>query len=313
MIRSMDELKERARFVKKQVIVVAAAEDKYVLQAVNVAVKEEFADFILVGNKEEITKKADPLSLDLCAIPIVDEKLPLKAAEKAVSLIRNHQADILMKGMVSSADLLKAVLHKEKGLQTGNLLSMAAVFELPAFHKLLILTDPAVNLVQDVSHKAGMLKNAIEISHVLGNQRPKAASLCAIETVNPAMQATVDAQILREMALKGEIKDILLEGPMPLDVAVSKDAAQHKGIDNEIAGDVDILLTPNIEAGNILFKTFVYLTQGRHAGIVLGAKVPIILTSRSDSADAKMNSIALALLASDYQRLGEGNENHFNH
>lgn len=299
----MDELKEKARYVQKQVIAVAAAEDEHVLQAIDTAVKEEFADFILVGDKEKIMKKAASLSFNISAIPIIDEKVPAKAAEKVVSLIRNHKADIVMKGMVSSAEVLKAVLHKEKGLRTGNILSMAGVFELPAYHKLLILTDPAVNLIQDLTHKACILKNSIELSNTLGIQCPKAAALCAVEKVNPAMQATLDAQMLWEMFAKEEIKDVILEGPMPMDIAISRDAALQKGLDSEIAGDVDILLTPNLEAGNILYKTFVYLAQGRNAGIVLGAKVPIILTSRSDSADTKMNSIALALLISDYQRL----------
>lgn len=305
MIRNMDELMQVARSVKKQVIAVAAAEDEHVLQAVAAALKEELSDFILIGDKESILKKAGFLSLDISGIPIIDEKVPIMAAEKAVSLIRNHHADILMKGMVSSADVLKAVLHKEKGLRTGNILSMAGVFELPSYHKLLILTDPAVNLVQDATHKAGILKNGIALSHAMGIQRPKAAAICAIEKLNPTMQATLDAHMLREMALKGEIKDVILEGPMPMDVAISRDAALHKGIESEIAGDVDILLTPNLDAGNILYKTFVYLVKGRNAGIVLGAKAPIILTSRADSADTKMNSIALTLLVSDYQRLGE--------
>ena len=236
MIRSMDELKEKARSVKKQVIAIAAAEDEHVLQAVNAAIKEKFSEFVLVGDEEKIKKMAESISLDLTTIPIINEKLPLHAAEKAVSLIRDKKADILMKGMVSSAELLKAVLHKEKGLQTGNILSMSGVFELPAYHKLLIVTDPAVNHVQDVTHKAGILKNAIVISQVLGIPCPKAAPLCAIEKMNPAMQATVDAELLREMAAKGEIQDIIIEGPMPMDVAISRDAALRRGLKVKLQG-----------------------------------------------------------------------------
>jgi phosphate butyryltransferase len=298
----MDELKAKAHSIKKQVIAVAAAEDEHVLHAVKAAVRENISEFVLVGKEKIIKEKAESIELDITNIPIVDEIVPLFAAEKAVCLIRERKADILMKGMVSTAELLKAVLQREKGLRTGKILSMAGVFDLPAYHKLLILTDPAVNHVQDITHKAGILKNGIEVSHVLGIQCPKVAPLSAIEKVNPSMPATVDAQILLEMAEKGEFKDMILEGPMPMDVAISKEAAQHKGINSQIAGDVDILLVPNIEAGSILYKAFVYLSQGRNAGIVLGAKAPIILTSRSDSADTKLNSMALALLIADYKR-----------
>ncbi|MBB6444223.1 bifunctional enoyl-CoA hydratase/phosphate acetyltransferase [Bacillus benzoevorans] len=302
MIRTMDELRAKSFYENKQIIAVAAAEDEYVLHAVKAAVEEKISEFVLVGNEKIMKEKAESIALDLSNIPIVDEKEPHQAAEKAVSLIRESKAHILMKGTLSSAELLKAVLHKKEGLRTGNILSMAGVFELPAYHKLLILTDPAVNLVQDLTHKISMLKNGIEISQALGILRPKAAPLCAIEKVNPAMQATMDAQILCEMAEKGEIEDIILEGPMSLDVAISAEAAKQKGMVSQISGDVDILLTPNIEAGNILYKTLIHLAKGRNAGIVLGASVPIIMTSRSDSADAKMNSIALALLISDCRK-----------
>lgn len=298
MIRKMDDLQARAHSIKKQTIVLAAAEDEHVLQAVHTAVTQDLSDFILVGDKEQIIQKAESVSLHLSGIPIIDEKEPMNAAAAAVQLIRDKKADILMKGMVSSADLLKAVLHKKYGLRTGEMMSMAAVFEIPAYHKLLVLTDPAVNHIQDLKHKAGMLENGIKVCHVLGIRRPKAAPLCSIETLNPAMQATVDAVILQEMAEKGIIMDVILEGPMSMDMAISREAAKQKGIDSLIAGDVDILLSPNIEAGNILYKTLVHLVKARNAGIVLGARVPIILTSRADSADAKVNSIALAQLIS---------------
>lgn len=299
MIRTMEELRARACMANNKVIAVAAAGDLHTLMAVKAATEQEYARFILLGDEKKIKELAADLSFRLMDIPLIDVKTPLDAARTAVGLIRQQKADVLMKGMVSTAELLKAVLHKEKGLRTGNMLSMAAVFQLPVYHKLLILTDPAVNHIQDLDQKAAMLRNGIAVAHALGIRKPKVAPLCAVENAEPSMRATIDAVKLAQMAAKGDFLDVNLEGPMPLDVAVSAEAAKNKGIHSQISGDVDLLLTPNIEAGNVLYKTFVHLMQGRNAGVVLGAKAPIILTSRADSADAKLNSMALALLLSD--------------
>jgi phosphate butyryltransferase len=301
-VKSIDELKQKALSSKKKVIVVAAAEDENVLEAIKETIHLGLANAILVGDIGKIESISDKIHFDLKKVTIIDRKIPKKSAEIAVNLIRMHDADMLMKGMINTSELLKVILDKEKGLRTGKILSLTSVFELPTYHKLLILTDAGVNLLPDVEEKIQILENAVQVCHVLGIQSPKVAILCAVEKVNPAMKATMDAAILSKMADRGQLKGMLIDGPLSMDVAISLEAAKKKGISSPVAGDPDLLLVPNIEAGNILYKSLVYLGNARNAGVVLGAKVPIIMTSRADSAEAKLNSIALGLLISDQQK-----------
>ncbi len=275
-------------------VAVAAAEDEPVLQAVAEARKQGIAEPILVGNLGKIKAIAEELGIDLSGIEIIDEENTTNACRKAVELVRENRAHILMKGLVSTADFLRAVLDKEKGLRTGNLLSHIGFFEIPAYHKVLALTDAAQNIAPTFDEKVGILKNSIDLFHRLGISNPKVSILGAVETVNPKMEATIHAAMLTQMNRRGQIKGCLIDGPLAFDNSVSKEAAAHKGIESEVSGDVDLLMVPNIESGNVLYKCFTYFSGATVAAIILGAKVPIVLTSRADTDRSKLLSITLA-------------------
>jgi len=203
---------------------------------------------------------------------------------------------IVMKGLVSTSIVLKAILDKEIGLRTGNVLSHVAVFEIEGYDRLFIITDAAMNIAPDLQQKAQIIENSVQVAKALDMDLPKVALICAVEKVNSKMQATLDAEELVKMEHEGKITDCELGGPFALDNAISIEAAKHKGIDDPIAGNADILMVPYIEAGNVLYKSIVYFAKARNAGIVVGAKAPIVLTSRADSHEAKLNSIALGVL-----------------
>ena len=281
---------------EKKVMALAVAQDHHALDAAYKAAKAGYVKPILVGDKESIKVLAEKYSYDLDDIEIVDERNTTLAVEKAVRLVSEGKADILMKGNVATGTLLKGVLNKEWGLRAGSLLSHFAFFEVPTYHKLLGLTDVAMNISPDLNEKVQILNNAVRFMNQLGMERPKVAPLCAVETVNPKMQATVDASILTQMNRRGQIKNCVVDGPLAFDNAVSKESAQHKGIISEVAGDADLLLFSAIEAGNAVYKTLAF-TNSKLAAVILGATAPIVLTSRSDSEEAKLNSILLAAAA----------------
>lgn len=282
-------------------IAVANAQDEDVLKAIKKAVNENICKPILVGDKDKITQLADIIELELNNIDIIDEKDGKEACRKAVELVSSGKADIVMKGLVDTSIILKAVLDKEIGLRTGNVLSHAAVFSVDTYHKFFIVTDAAMSIAPSVEEKGQIIENTLTLSRALGAELPKVAVICAKEKVNPKMQATIDAGELVQMQKNGKISGCIVEGPYALDNAISKEAAELKGIKGEVAGDADILLMPDIEAGNILYKALTYLANADNAGIILGAKAPIVLTSRADSDKAKLNSIALAVLSSSFK------------
>lgn len=282
-------------------IAVANAQDEDVLKAIKKAVNENICKPILVGDKDKITQLADIIELELNNIDIIDEKDGKEACRKAVELVSSGKADIVMKGLVDTSIILKAVLDKEIGLRTGNVLSHAAVFSVDTYHKFFIVTDAAMSIAPSVEEKGQIIENTLTLSRALGAELPKVAVICAKEKVNPKMQATIDAGELVQMQKDGKISGCIVEGPYALDNAISKEAAELKGIKGEVAGDADILLMPDIEAGNILYKALTYLANADNAGIILGAKAPIVLTSRADSDKAKLNSIALAVLSSSFK------------
>lgn len=284
-----------------QKIAVAVAQDEDVLKALKEAVKENICEPILVGDKEKIIEISKDIDFDLSKIEIIDEKDGTEACRKAVELVSSKKAHIVMKGLIDTSIILKAVLDKEIGLRTGNVLSHAAVFSTDSYHKLFIVTDAAMSIAPNADEKRQIVENAVKLSHALGVEVPKVAVICAKEKVNPKMQATLDAQELVQMNRDGVIKDCIVEGPYALDNAISKEAAELKGIKGEVAGDADILLMPYIEAGNVLYKALTYLANADNAGIILGAKAPIVLTSRADSDKAKLNSIALAVAVSSFK------------
>lgn len=293
MVKKLDELIQLAKKREKKTIAIAAAQDKVVLEAVIQAVKDNIVEAILVGDKTKIEEIAKELNINLDAVKIIDEANVNKAAAKAVDLVRSGEAQFLMKGILGTADLLKAVLNKEAGLKTSSLLSHVMIYDIPTYHKLLFLTDGGMVPYPELNDKVGIINNAIKIAHALEIEKPKVAPICAVEVVNPSMQATLDAAALSSMNKRGQIKGCIIDGPLALDNAISEEAAHHKGIVSEVAGDSDILLVPNIEAGNFLGKSLTYFAKAESAGVIVGAKCPVVLVSRADSAKSKLYSIAL--------------------
>ena len=295
MIHKLSQLVEKAKNKQQRKIAVAAAEDESVLKSLQTAMQEGIVTPILVGDKAEIEKVAKTVGLNLDGIQIVHNSTGANAsAQVAISMIKKGEADILMKGNVSTGALLKAVLNKENGLRKGGVLSHVAFFESPYYHKLLCVTDAAMNVAPDFDTKVHILNNAVEACHKIGIATPKVAVMAAIETVNPKMEATVHAAMMKTMSDRKQFKNCIVDGPLAIDNAVSKHAAEHKGIVSNVAGDCDIILVPDIEAGNMLYKTLNFLGGATAAGVIMGAAVPIVLTSRSDTEESKMLSIALA-------------------
>lgn len=295
-MQNFNEVINFARERGPKIISVACCQDKEVLIAVENARKEKIANAILVGDIEQTISIASSLDIDISNYETIDIKDTLQASLKAVELVSQGKADMVMKGLVDTSIVLKAVLDKEVGLRTGNVLSHVAVFDIKGYERLFLVTDAAMNLSPDVSIKKQIIENSVTVAHALDIDMPKVAALCAKEKVNTKMQDTVDAQELEEMCKKGEIKGCIVGGPFALDNAVSIEAANHKGINHPVAGKADILLTPDIEAGNILYKSLVFFSESKNAGVIVGAKAPIILTSRADNEETKLNSIALGVL-----------------
>lgn len=293
MVKRLDELIELAKVKVKKTLSVAVAQDNVVLKAVVEAVRLQIVDAILVGDEEKIREIAAKENLSLENIRIVNEKNIVNAAAKAVELVTNGEAHFIMKGMLGTSDLLRAVLNKEAGLRGKGLLSHVMVYDIPTYHKLLFITDGGMVTYPELKDKIEIINNAVEVAHALQIDIPKVAPVCAVEVVNSSMQATLDAAALSLMNKRGQIKGCLIDGPLGLDNAISKEAAEHKGIISEVAGDSDILLVPNIEAGNFLGKSLTYFAKAESAGIIVGAKCPVVLVSRADSAKSKLYSIAL--------------------
>lgn len=293
MITKLEEIIEKAKSGKKKTLAIAVAQDEVVLKAVYEAVNENIINAVLVGDEDKIISIARNLNIDLSKFKIINEKDIKKAAAKAVQLVVNKEADFIMKGMLGTADLLRAVLNKECGLKTSNLLSHVMVYETSNYHKLILLTDGGMVTYPELKDKIGIIKNAVNLAHALGIECPKVAPICAVEVVNTNMQATLDAAALTAMNQRGQLKGCIIDGPLGLDNAISKEAAKHKGIVSDVAGDSDILLVPNIEAGNFLGKSLTYFADAESAGVILGAKCPVVLVSRADSTQSKLYSIAL--------------------
>jgi len=257
---------------------------------------------ILVGPRSKIVSIADSAGIDLRRIQIVDVPHSHAAAAKAVELLRDCQAELLMKGSLHTDELIAAVISRDGGLRTGRRISHAFVMDVPTYHKVLIVTDAAINIAPNLEDKLDICQNAIDLAVSLGRERPKVAILAAVETVTSKMPATIDAAALCKMSERGQIKGGILEGPLAFDNAISSVAAKTKGILSSVAGDPDILLAPDLEAGNILAKQLTFLANADSAGLVLGARVPIILTSRADSVRSRIASCAVAMMAAHARR-----------
>ena len=261
---------------------------------------------ILVGPKSRIVEIARASKVDLGGLDIVDTPHSHESAAAAVALVREGKAELLMKGSLHTDELMGAVVAREGGLRTARRISHVFIMDVPTYHKVLIVTDGAINIAPSLEDKADICQNAIDLARSLGLERPKVAILGAVETVTSKMPATIDAAALCKMAERGQITGALLDGPLAFDNAISKQAAKTKGIDSEVAGDPDILLAPDLEAGNILAKQLTFLANADSAGLVLGAKVPIILTSRADSVRSRIASCAVAMLAAHARRAPAG-------
>lgn len=296
MIRTFKDIIETAKAKGPKTIAVAVAQDADVLSAVNAAKNLGIAEAILIGDKDGIMKASEECGMDISSYKIIDIKDKNEASRKAVEMVSTGKANIVMKGIVDTAIVLKAVLDEKIGLRTGSVLSHAAVFEVPGYDRLFYVTDPAMILSPTLIQKKQIIENIIPLTNALGNDNPKVAVLAAIEKVNPKMPATLDAAELVKMNETGELKGCTVGGPFALDNAISVEAARHKGVTHPVAGFAEVLLVPYIEVGNVLYKSMVYYAGAKVAGILLGAKAPVVMTSRSDSEDAKLNSIAIAVL-----------------
>ncbi|MBU5425759.1 phosphate butyryltransferase [Tissierella pigra] len=296
MAKSFKDLLELAKTRGPKKVSVAVAEDKDVLSAVKEATECKIAEPILVGNKEKILEISKEINFDLSGTQIIHEEDKVLACRIATELVSSGKADVLMKGLIDTSVIMKQVLDSEIGLRTGNVISHVAVFDVPTYHKVFIVTDAAMNIAPDLNQKKEIIENAVVLARSLDIEMPKVAVLAAKEKVSPKMEATVHAKELADMNKAGEIKDCLVDGPFALDNAISKESAILKGIHSEVAGDADILLAPSIDAGNVLYKCLAFLANAKSAGLIVGTKAPIVLTSRADNEEAKLNSIALAVL-----------------
>lgn len=303
MINKLDDMLKKLKGDKRVTLSVAAAHDEEVLLAIKSAVEMEIITPILIGEENKIREISKEINFDLSKFKIINKGTIEECAETAVKLVSSGEADFVMKGLLDTSVILKAVLNKEWGLRTDSLLSHVMVYEVPSYDKLLVTTDGGMNIEPDYDQKVKILKNAIEATKPLGLKHIKVACLAAKEKVNSKMQATVDARALQEAGERGEFgKDVTVEGPLAFDLAVSKEAAKVKGFKSKVSGETDIMLMPTIEVGNGIGKALTYFAGAKSAGIIMGAKAPIVLVSRADSHQSKLYSIAYGALIAGHNK-----------
>ncbi|WP_287371527.1 bifunctional enoyl-CoA hydratase/phosphate acetyltransferase [Oceanithermus sp.] len=302
-LRDMTSLLELARLIAQvggpKKVAVAAAEEAHVIEAVNEARIEGLVHPILFGNPERIRRIAGELGIRTQNLEIRHAKNPPEAAELATQAVSSGEADILMKGMVQSSDFLRAALNREWGLRTGRLLSHVLIYEAKGYDRLFFMSDGAMNINPDLKAKIQIVENAVTLAHVLGVNPPKVALLAAVEVVNPEMDTAVEDAIIAKMADRGQIKGAVIDGPLALDNAVSEEAARIKGIKSPVAGKADILIVDNIDVGNVFYKSLIYFARVRGAGLIMGARAPMVLTSRADPEEVKFLSLATAVIAAE--------------
>lgn len=303
MINKLDDMLKKLKGDKRVNLSVAAAHDEEVLLAIKSAVEMEIITPILIGEENKIREISKEINFDLSKFKIINKETIEECAEIAVKLVSSGEVDFVMKGLLDTSVILKAVLNKEWGLRTDSLLSHVMVYEVPSYDKLLVTTDGGMNIAPDYDQKVKILKNAIEATKPLGLKHIKVACLAAKEKVNSKMQATVDARALQEAGERGEFgKDVTVEGPLAFDLAVSKEAAKVKGFKSKVSGETDIMLMPTIEVGNGIGKALTYFAGAKSAGIIMGAKAPIVLVSRADSHESKLYSIAYGALIAGHNK-----------
>lgn len=296
MLTSMNSIIDKALTLPRQTVAVACAQDAEALRAVAEAHAIGLADFILVGNTDKIRAIADTIELDLAPFEMLDARGETCGAATTVGIVASGRAQILLKGFLDSSVLFKAVLDRNAGLRNGSTVSHTVVMDVPGFDKLYLLTDAAMIIRPDLQTKREIVLNAVKVARALGNADPVVGVLCESEKVNPKMPATVDAAALVEMNRTGALPGCHVGGPYALDNAISEEAARHKGMNDPLAGKADILLAPDLAAGNIFYKSLMYFARARSAGVVMGTKAPVLLNSRADSHQTKINAVALGIL-----------------
>jgi phosphate butyryltransferase len=296
MIQNFNELIAQARQLGPARIAVVEAHDPDVLESLAQAEPLGLADPILVGNPAKIEAAAGKAGYKLRPQTLVSTAGEEASIQQAIGLVGEGKADLLMKGKVTTAHLIRGVLDKERGLRTGKLLSQVIVFQAPAIPRLMVMTDAAINIAPTLEQKADICRNAIEVAQALGIKEPKVVLLTALEFVNPSMPATVDAAALVQMNRRGQISGAYLEGPLALDVPLSRFAAERKSIESPVVEATDVFIAPNIEAANILYRAITYFAGAKSGGIIMGARVPLVLLSRAEPPETKIHSICLALL-----------------
>ncbi len=294
-LQNLTEILNQAKVAKTKRIAVVAADDESVLLSIKSAFELKLVNPILIGNTERIEKLSNSIQFDVSSLEILDIDDPVKASQMAVNLVHSNEADIIMKGLLPTSTLMRIIVKRENRLIKDNLLSHFAISQLPAYSKLLAFTDAAMNICPDLKDKVQIIKNGVKILNLLGNNRPKVAIICPLEFVNPKIESSIHAFKLKVMNQQNLIDNCIIDGPLALDNAISYEAARHKGLISEVAGDADLLVMPDLDAGNILYKSINFLAGGTTAAIITGAKVPIVLTSRADNHISKLNSIALAV------------------
>ncbi len=303
MSKTFQELVKKLDATAMKKVAVAVAQDSAVIEAVRCAKDRKIADAILVGDEAKIKAIAAEIGIDISDFTIVNKEDMTEAALTAVKMVHDGEADMYMKGVIDTKGFLKSVLDKEVGLRTGKALSHVCVFEIKGIDHLLFLTDVAFMPYPTLEDKVAIIENTLQITEACGIVNPKVAPLAAVEVVNPKMPATVEAEELTNMCKEGKIKGCIVDGPLSLDLAIDPEAAKHKGAtDRAIQGDADILLFPDIHAGNLVYKTLVHTADCINGNILTGTKAPVILTSRSDSMEVKVNSLALGAVVADAMR-----------
>ncbi|MBR4514490.1 MAG: phosphate butyryltransferase [Lachnospiraceae bacterium] len=300
MMKGFEALLETVKNCSMKKLAVAVAQDDAVLGAVKEAKKRGIADAVLVGDADKINAIAKEMGEDISEFEIIDVKDDYEAALTAVKLVHDGKADMYMKGVIDTKGFLKSVLDKEVGLRTGKPLSHVCLFEIEGYDKIFFLTDVAFIPYPTLEDKVGIINNTVEIAHACGIECPKVAPLAAVEVVNPKMPATVEAAELTKMNEEGKITGCIVDGPLSMDLAIDPEAARHKGATGrKIVGDADILLFPDIHAGNLVYKTLVHTAKVKNGNVLTGTKAPVILTSRSDDMETKINSIAVAAIVAE--------------
>lgn len=299
MIKTLDELILAVKDQDIKKIAIASAEDDGLIELVKICIEQNIAEFILVGDQSKIRELLTSEDVDHTKLEIINLPDHKEAAEKAVQLVVDKKANVVMKGLMHTSIFLKAILDKEKGLREGNLISQVTVYEKADNSGLQLLTDCAMNISPNLDEKRQIINNAVNLARRIGYDKPKVAILSAIETVNPDIPDTMEAAVLSKMADRGQIKNAIVDGPFALDNAISKEAANQKGITGEVAGNADIIVCPNLQVGNALHKALTYYANKRITTAIMGTSAPIVMTSRTDPVDVKLLSVALAIYIAD--------------